>query len=185
MTSLPPSDDTRPLPDCPFAAGRIARRTLLAAALAGAAGVAPAALAPATMAPDFTLRSAEGGNLRLAEQRGRVVLVNFWASWCGPCKIEMPHLNRLYEKYRSAGFVLLGVNIDEDPKQALAAATRLNVRFPVLFDSHKAVSRLYALDSMPGTVLIDRDGKVRYVHRGYRDGMEENYERQIRELVKE
>lgn len=154
-------------------------------ALAAAAPRAQAGVTPSAPAPDFTLRSAEGGNLRLAELRGRVVLVNFWATWCGPCKIEMPHLNRLYEKYKSAGFVLLGVNIDEDPKQALALATRLGLRFPVLFDSDKAVSRRYALDSMPGTVLIDRDGKVRHVHKGYREGVEATYEAQVRALVKE
>jgi peroxiredoxin len=163
----------------------LTRRTVLAAALAGAALQTPAALAPAMPAPDFTLRGSDGSNLRLAELRGRVVMVNFWATWCGPCKVEMPHLSRIYEKYRSTGFVLLGINIDEDPKQAMALATRLNVRFPVLFDTDKAVSRRYALDSMPGTVLIDRDGRVRHVHRGYRDGVEETYERQVRELVKE
>jgi len=172
---------------------RHARRVLLtslgASALFGAlvttAQRARAAVAPSMPAPDFTLRSAEGGNLRLAEQRGRVVMVNFWATWCGPCKVEMPHLNRLYEKYKSAGFVLLGINIDEDPRQAMALATRLGLKFPVLFDTDKAVSRRYALDSMPGTVLIDRDGKVRHVHRGYREGVEDTYEAQVRALVKE
>jgi len=171
---------------------RQARRVLLtslgASALFGSL-VAPrrvrAAVAPSMPAPDFTLRSAEGGNLRLAEMRGRVVLVNFWATWCGPCKVEMPHLNRLYEKYRSAGFVLLGVNIDDDPRQASALATRMGLKFPVLFDTDKAVTRRYALDSMPGTVLIDRDGKVRHVHKGYREGVEATYDAQIRALVKE
>jgi peroxiredoxin len=164
---------------------RSLRAAFVALAFAAAAAAAPAALAPASAAPDFTLKSAEGRNLRLAEQRGRVVMVNFWATWCGPCKVEMPHLNRLHEKYRSAGFVLLGVNVDDDPKAALALATRLGITFPVLFDSEKAVSKLYALDSMPFTVLIDRDGKVRHLHRGYREGMELTYERQLRELVKE
>jgi peroxiredoxin len=159
--------------------------TALFGSLLGAASQARAAVAASTPAPDFTLRSAEGGNLRLAELRGRVVLVNFWATWCGPCKVEMPHLNRIYEKYRSAGFVLLGINIDEDPKQALALATRMGLRFPVLLDTDKSVSRRYALDSMPATVLIDRDGTVRHVHRGYRDGVEATYEAQIRALVKE
>jgi peroxiredoxin len=158
---------------------------LAASLFAPLAVPAAAALAPASAAPDFTLRSAEGRNLRLAEQRGRVVLVNFWATWCGPCKVEMPHLVKLYEKYKGAGFVLLGVNVDEDPKAAVALATRLGVTFPVLFDAEKTVSRLYALDSMPATVLIDRDGRVRHLHRGYRDGMEATYERQVRELVKE
>jgi peroxiredoxin len=160
-------------------------KRLAALVLAFCGCAATAAVAPQAPAPDFTLRSLEGRNLRLAEQRGQVVLVNFWATWCGPCKQEMPHLNRLYDKYRSAGFVLLGVNVDEDPKQAAGVASRLGVRFPVLFDADKLVSRLYDLQSMPATVLIDRDGRVRYLHRGYREGVEEAYERQIRELVKE
>jgi len=146
---------------------------------------AAAVFATSAPAPDFTLRSLEGANLRLAEQRGRVVLVNFWATWCGPCKQEMPHLNRLYDKYRNAGFVLLGVNVDDDARQAAGLAQKLGVHFPVLFDADKSVSRLYDLQSMPATVLIDRDGRVRYLHRGYRDGLEEAYEKQIRELVKE
>jgi peroxiredoxin len=153
--------------------------------LALAAGPAGAALSPMAQAPDFTLKTMGGPNLRLNEQRGRVVLVNFWATWCGPCKQEMPHLDRLYDKYRSAGFVLLGVNVDDDPRQAAAVAARLGLHFPVLFDADKTVSKLYDLQSMPATVLIDRDGRVRYLHRGYREGLEEAYDRQIRELVKE
>ena len=144
-----------------------------------------AAPAPRTLAPDFTLHAADGRNLRLDELRGQVVLVNFWATWCGPCREEMPHLNQLYEKYRKSGFVLLGVNIDDDPQVALATAQKLSVTFPVLLDTDKKVSKLYDLATMPSTVVIDRDGKVRYVHRGYRDGVEGDYEQQIRGLLKE
>ena len=114
-----------------------------------------------------------------------MVLVNFWATWCGPCRQEMPHLNRLYEKYRGSGFVLLGVNVDDDVRNAADIAAKLNVRFPVLLDTDKKVSRLYDMSTMPSTVVIDREGKVRYIHRGYRDGYEEAYEKQIRDLLKE
>jgi len=85
----------------------------LAALLFVAAPLAQAAVTVAQPAPDFTLRNLAGGNLRLAEQRGQVVMVNFWATWCGPCRVELPHLERLYGKYRSAGFVLLAVNVDD------------------------------------------------------------------------
>lgn len=94
-------------------------------------------------------------------------------------------MNRLYEKYRASGFVLLGVNVDEDPRNAASVAAKLGVTFPVLFDTDKKVSRLYQLSTMPSTLLIDRDGRVRYVHRGYMDGYENTYEKQIRELLKE
>jgi peroxiredoxin len=156
---------------------------LLIAAAAPWASAAP--LAPTTPAPDFTLRTLDGQKLRLGEQRGRGVLVNFWATWCGPCRQEMPHLNKLYEKYKSSGFVLLGVNVDDDTRQAAGVADKLGVRFPVLPDADKRVSRQYDLSAMPSTVLIDRDGKVRYLHRGYQSGYEDTYDKQIRELLKE
>ncbi len=160
-------------------------RALLGIALAAGAGLAVPAVAPAAAAPDFTLRTLGGPNLRLHEQRGQVVLVNFWATWCGPCRQEIPHLNKLYDKYRASGFVLLGVNIDEDARLATELAARLGVKFPVLLDTDKKVSRLYDMSAMPATVVIDRDGRVRYIHRGYRDGYEQTYDEQIRGLLKE
>jgi len=160
-------------------------KAVLGATLIAAAVASPAAITPSTKAPDFALRSLEGPNLRLQEQRGQVVMVNFWATWCGPCRVEMPHLARLYEKYHASGFQLLGINIDEDPRQAATVAAKLGLRFPVLLDTEKKVSKLYDLSTMPSTVLIDRDGRVRYIHRGYRDGYEDTYEKQIRELLKE
>ena len=160
-------------------------RRLAIAVLLTAALPAAAVLQPSSPAPDFTLRSMDGPNLRLAEQRGRVVMVNFWATWCGPCRQEMPHLNKLYDKYRDSGFVLLGVNIDDNARAATDLATKLGLKFPVLLDTDKAVSRLYDLGSMPATVLIDRDGKVRHLHRGYREGYEVTYEQQVRALLKE
>lgn len=136
-------------------------------------------------APDFTLKNSAGSNLKLSEHRGEVVMINFWATWCAPCRQELPLLNRLHEQYRKAGFRLLGVNIDDRPDAARAMAKNLGISFPVLFDSEKRVSRLYDVNAMPSTVLIDRDGKVRYIHLGYRAGYETRYEAQIRELLKQ
>jgi len=164
---------------------RMIRSLAAAISIATLALAASATPAPNAAAPDFTLRSADGHNVRLDELRGQVVLVNFWATWCGPCREEMPHLNVLYEKYRKSGFVLLGVNVDDDPKTALATAAKLNVSFPVLLDTDKKVSKLYDLNTMPSTVVIDRDGKMRFLHRGYRAGTEGDYEQQIRGLLKE
>ena len=158
------------------------RTVLLLGLLLAAAPVF--ALVPAP-APDFTLPSAAGPNLRLQEQRGQVVMLNFWATWCGPCRREMPELNRIYGKYHAAGFVLLGVNVDQDQANARGVASKLGVRFPVLFDAKQSVSRLYDLSTMPSTVLIDRDGRVRYVHQGYKEGYEDAYEKQIAELLRE
>jgi peroxiredoxin len=158
---------------------------IIALWLAAAASQSAASALTSGPAPDFTLHSMAGSNLRLMEQRGQVVMLNFWASWCGPCRQEMPQLDRLYEKYHAAGFQLLGVNVDEDIHNATGASSKLGVHFPVLLDTEKKVSRLYDLSTMPSTVLIDRDGRVRYIHRGYRDGYEQTYEEQIRELLRE
>ncbi|MCP5287291.1 MAG: TlpA family protein disulfide reductase [Burkholderiaceae bacterium] len=155
-------------------------KTLFAAAL-----LASTLAAHATPAPDFTLKTLDGPALRLAEQRGQVVLVNFWASWCAPCKVEMPHLNRLADKYRDIGVVMLAVNVDDDPKKAAAEARKLGINFPVLLDTAKTASKAYQLQAMPTTVLVDRDGKVRHVHQGYRAGYEQTYDEQLRALVKE
>jgi peroxiredoxin len=147
-------------------------------------GNAHATIAVSANAPDFTLRSMDGPNLRLHEQRGQVVMINFWATWCGPCRQEMPHLTRLYDKFRSAGFVMLGVNVDDDARRAIDLATKLGLKFPVLLDTDKTVSRLYDLGTMPTSVLVDRNGRVRFVHNGYVAGYEDLYEKQIRELLK-
>ena len=135
--------------------------------------------------PDFSLKRWNGANLRLHEQRGQVVMVNFWATWCAPCRQEMPHLNRLHDQYRASGFVLLGVNVDDDPGKAVALAQSLGLRFAVLFDTDKAVARAWNLGAMPSTVLMGRDGRVRHIHRGYREGLETSYETQVRSLLKE
>ena len=158
---------------------------LVASALALFSLAARSAVEADKAAPDFTLKTLQGPAMRLGEQRGQVVLVNFWASWCGPCKQEMPQLNRLHDTYRNAGLMLLGVNVDDDPRRAADVAQRQGIRFPVLLDSDKAVVRRWDLGSMPATVLIDRDGRVRHLHRGWRDGLDATYERQIRELIKE
>ena len=143
------------------------------------------ALETGSVAADFTLKSNTGKNIRLSEQRGQVVMVNFWASWCGPCRKEMPLLNDLYNEYHKLGFNLLGVNIDEDPKLAEKVLADIPVNFPILLDSKNSVSELYGIDAMPTTVLIDRNGKVRHLHRGFKSGYELTYEQQIKALIKE
>ena len=136
-------------------------------------------------APDFVLKSATGENLRLSEYRGDVVMINFWATWCGPCRQEMPLLDDLYGRYQRVGFNLLGVNIDDDSRRAMQMIEELGVNFPVLFDESKEVSKLYEVDAMPVTVLVDREGNVRFVHHGYKPGYEDKYLDQVRTLLRE
>ena len=136
-------------------------------------------------APDFVLKSATGENLRLSEYRGDVVMINFWATWCGPCRQEMPLLDELYDRYQRVGFNLLGVNIDDDSRRAMAMVNELGISFPVLFDEDKKVSKLYEVEAMPLTLLLDREGTVRHVHHGYQPGYEQKYLNEIRSLLRE
>ncbi len=136
-------------------------------------------------APDFALKSSTGENLRLSEYRGDVVMINFWATWCGPCRQEMPLLDDLYTRYQRVGFNLLGVNIDDDSGRALAMIQELGVSFPVLFDDRKEVSKMYEVGAMPVTVIVDRAGQIRYVHQGYKPGYENLYLDQVRTLLRE
>ncbi|HET7764805.1 MAG TPA: TlpA disulfide reductase family protein [Burkholderiales bacterium] len=136
-------------------------------------------------APDFAAKSISGRNVRLSELRGQVVLINFWASWCGPCRQELPLLGKIYSQYQRAGFALLAVNVDDNRKDAEGMLKRLDLKFPTLFDGGKNVAKLYGVDMMPATLVIDRDGRVRFVQRGYYDGYERKYEQQVKELLKE
>jgi peroxiredoxin len=136
-------------------------------------------------APDFALRSMEGENLRLSEHLGEVVVINFWATWCGPCRQEMPLLDDLYAKYKLAGMTLLSVNIDESSERAAEMAHTLKVSYPVLFDDRQDVSRAFEVNAMPLTVMIDREGVVRQVFEGFKPGNEKRYAEQIRELLNE
>jgi len=136
-------------------------------------------------APDFTLKMKHGGNFRLSEHRGEVLFINFWASWCGPCRQEMPILDELHQRYQSAGFKVIGITIDEDTSKADAMLKKIPVSFPVLYDAESSVSELFDVDAMPTSVLVDRSGKMRFLHRGYKPGYEEDYRNQIKELIRE
>jgi peroxiredoxin len=136
-------------------------------------------------APDFALETVDGGQIRLSELKGKVVLVNFWATWCPPCVREMPRLVRTYEQYKGQGFVLLGVNTTfQDDRAKVAAFVRdQGITFPVLLDTDAEVSRLYPSRLIPSSYLIDRDGKVVAVRVGEVD--EAQLEEQVAALVKQ
>ena len=136
-------------------------------------------------APNFTLKSNTGKNIKLSELRGQVVLLNFWASWCGPCRQEMPLLEKLQQRYSALGFTVIGVNVEEDSSKAKSLLKDIPVSFPILFDTQNTVSKQYNVSAMPSTVMIDRNGNMRYLHKGYKPGDEAQYKKWVKQLVKE
>ena len=136
-------------------------------------------------APNFTLKSLGGKNIKLSELTGNVVLLNFWASWCGPCRQEMPLLNAIHKKYEPLGFTVLGVNVEEQVSNARLFIDERPVDFPILLDSKNKVSKLFNVIAMPTTVVIDRDGNMRFLHQGYQSGDEVEYRKMVKKLVRE
>jgi peroxiredoxin len=152
--------------------------------LVAAMPCATAAPAPVP-APDFTLPTRDGGSVQLSSLKGQVVMINFWATWCGPCREEMPLLEQLQAKYEPLGFTLLGVNVEADSAAATAWLKSVPVSFPILFDTRNAVAEQFGVMGMPSSVFVDREGRVRHVHRGYKAGDEAQYADTIRALVRE
>ncbi len=136
-------------------------------------------------APDFALRGFMGGNVRLSEHRGEVVVLTFWSSNCGPCGAQLERLNRSFMTYHSAGLSMYGVGVDDDARRARDFVGAHSVGFPLLMDPDKDVSRLYQVDNLPMTVLIDRGGMVRRVYRDFGPHDEGQYLRDLRELLNE
>src|SRR5512140_1152136 len=155
----------------------------LVAALAMALPVVGAT--PSGPAPEFTLPEKGGGQVDLAKYKGQVVMLNFWASWCGPCREEMPLLENIYKKYNKMGFTLIGVNVEPDSKAAEGFLKQTPVSFPVIYDKDSTVSKAYDVSGMPSTVIIDRKGNIRVLHRGYKAGDENEYLDSIRNLIRE
>ena len=157
------------------------------AAIVAALSVALPALAGSAggPAPAFTLATRAGQDVSLAQYKGQVVMLNFWASWCGPCRQEMPLLESIYKKYNKMGFTMLGVNVEPNSNAANEWLKATPVSFPILYDRDSRVSKLYDVAGMPSTVIIDRSGKVRVLHRGYKPGDENEYLDSIRSLIRE
>lgn len=158
---------------------------LSALVLAPALAVCAPSLQTGAPAPGFELNSNSGKPVSLADLRGQIVLVNFWASWCGPCRQEMPILEQLNHQYRNKGVALVGINVEPDTAAATDWLKATPVTFPILYDVDSKVSKLYEVQGMPNTVILDRKGVVRYIHRGYSPGAENEYLDQIRALIRE
>ncbi|UJF21178.1 TlpA family protein disulfide reductase [Shewanella sp. OMA3-2] len=157
----------------------------LLAALALLMSINAQALTVGDIAPDFTLKNMQGNNLNLAEQRGEIIVINFWASWCGPCRKEMPVLQKLQDKYQDLGVQVWGINVEQENQAGKDFLADLDLSFSIFFDQTNALSKSYQVEAMPTTVIIDRDGIVRFMFRGYKDGYEKKYADAIKKLIRE
>jgi peroxiredoxin len=136
-------------------------------------------------APDFVLPTLDGREVRLSDYRGHVVFLNFWATWCGPCKVEMPAMERLYREYRRQGFAILAVSTDEEG----AAVTRpfrdsLGLSFTIAHDPEMIAGRLYGVRTLPITFLVNREGVITHKIFGARDWQEPEAREGIQRLLR-
>lgn len=151
----------------------VVQSTLLCLSLTGAAQATEL-----TQLPGSPVRSID-------QLHGKVVVIDFWASWCGPCRKSFPWFNQMQHKYQDQGLVILAVNEDEDKTDADKFLAQFPASFAVLFDQAGEVASQYQLQGMPTTLLLDRQGRVRFTHSGFFEGKTAAYEQEIQQLLQE
>jgi peroxiredoxin len=161
-----------------YTQGRVAEE----APAAGTATITPAGEHPP--APDFTLSTLSGTSLSLADLRGKVVLLNFWATWCMPCRKEMPAIEALYQRYKDRGLEVLAISLDKGSATVVEAFVQeMGVTYRVALDPSWATARTYGVRGLPATFLIDRAGHVLLRELGERDWMEEARQQTVEGLL--
>jgi cytochrome c biogenesis protein CcmG, thiol:disulfide interchange protein DsbE len=152
--------------------------------LLGSVFVEPAsAIGTGTMAPEIGLKDLSGRGVSLGALKGKVVLVDFWASWCAPCREELPVLETLYKKYRGKGFEVVAVNQDQSADNVRKFLSATPLSFSVVHDRGGSVASRYAPAKMPSSFILDRKGIVRHVHAGFRASERTSLEKQIAALL--
>ena len=135
------------------------------------------------LAPSFTLQDLNGQQVSLSDFKGKVVLLDFWATWCGPCVRAMPHLEALHKSYKDEGLVVIGINCETDHSDVKAFA-KDRISYTTLLDADKQFNE-YAIEGIPTLFYVDREGKIRYRDVGFGPGREKQIEQRVKELLKE
>lgn len=135
-------------------------------------------------APLFTLPSA-ASEVKLESYRGQVIYLDFWASWCGPCRQSFPWMQTLQQRYRSRGLTVIAINLDQERKAAEIFLTKHPADFMIAFDEQARSPAVYRVKAMPTSFLVDRQGKIRYIHAGFRENKLLEIEQQIGDLLNE
>lgn len=138
------------------------------------------------VAPDFALPTLDGQTVRLSDFRGKkAVFINFWATWCPPCRLEMPTMEKAYQEYKSRGLEILAVSIDAGPKSVVKNFLQeFNLTFPAVLDPKMEVLSLYQISGIPGSFLIDKQGIIRHRELGYRDWTTPESRKLLEEILK-
>ncbi len=171
---------------------RLLPAAVLCLAMLGAACSSPAlrtpegsslkAAAKRRPAPDFTLKDVNGQNVKLSDFKGKVVLLNFWATWCGPCKIEIPWFMDFEQRFKDRGFAVVGVSMDDEGWEVVKPfLERLKVNYRVVIGTEEVSQAYGGVESLPTTLMIDRDGRIASVHVGLVS--RKDYEREIQDLL--
>jgi cytochrome c biogenesis protein CcmG, thiol:disulfide interchange protein DsbE len=161
------------------------KRVVVALALAASGTVAVPRAAETRAAPDVSLRAEQGGSIRLNSLKGHVVLVDFWASWCAPCKTSFPALDAIYRELHARGLEVLAVNVDEQRKDADAFLAAEPHVMPVFFDPNGDAPAAFGVKGMPTSYLLDRAGNIRFMHMGYSATVGRQYREEIGLLLSE
>lgn len=119
------------------------------------------------------------------ELKGKVVYVDFWASWCGPCRASFPWMNDMHKRYATQGLEIIAVNLDQEPELAAEFIQELNPAFRIEYDPKGKLAEEFGVDTMPTSFVIDRSGKARSRHKGFHDGKRSSYEKELRQLLGE
>lgn len=129
--------------------------------------------------------SAQSRQFNIADYKGKVVYLDFWASWCGPCKQSFPFMSGLKQQYGAKGLSVVTINLDKSPAQAAAFLKQVGVGLPVVYDSNGKIAKQYAVKDMPTSLVIDRSGNIRFTHKGFYPGKTADYTAHVAQLINE
>ena len=140
-----------------------------------------------SLAPDFNGKTIDSNEIKLSDYAGKVVLIDFWASWCPPCREEMPALIKFYRSHKNPKFLLIAVNIDNKKANMESFLDKLfpEPAFPIVVDNNQEIPALFNIEAMPTTIFVDKKGKIRFWHNGFKESYVNDFDSELTQLLKE